>query len=184
MLIKITASRSELWFTYSLIVIWIKKYMLFNEFMQNSKTRIKVEHIQSLHNASKIFFFYFAFLQLVRWWIVWRRRNDFDIKLQFLLIINWIVYDRTTMIIALHSCCVIFYSIMHVDKYGNRTKSARITCSSEIRPAVHCIVMWTLNHACVCARVQWENAVSIVHASRNTHAVMEFTNSNLYSALI
>lgn len=61
MLIKITASRSELWFTYSLIVIWIKKYMLFNEFMQNSKTRIKVEHIQSLHNASKIFFFLFRF---------------------------------------------------------------------------------------------------------------------------
>lgn len=151
----------------------------------------KTQKLESKLNTFKAYtmqarfpFFYFAFLQLVRWWIVWRRRNDFDIKLQFLLIINWIVYDRTTMIIALHSCCVIFYSIMHVDKYGNRTKSARITCSSEIRPAVHCIVMWTLNHACVCARVQWENAVSIVHASRNTHAVMEFTNSNLYSALI
>lgn len=142
MLIKITASRSELWFTYSLIVIWIKKYMIFNEFMQNSKTRIKVKHIQSLHNASKIFFFYFAFLQLVRWWIVWRRRNDFDIKLQLLLIINWIVYALAR-------------------SYDNDHRSTFVLCHFLFDYA--CWQIWKSNKICPDHMLKWNSAGSALH---------------------
>lgn len=166
--------------------------------MQNSRTLIGAKLTQCIFD-----FHFFLLSQLVRWWIVWRRRIDSILNANCILCWLWIelcirwfarsqqwssLYIRFVSFSTRHYACWQIWK----SKTSNDLPQLQSQSQAQVKFGRHCIalhrLMWMLNYVCAHNAMQWENAVSIVHASRNTHAVTEFqnsnSNSNLYSALI
>lgn len=109
---------------------------------KTQKLESKLNTFKAYTMQARFSFFYFAFLQLVRWWIVWRRRNDFDIKLQFLLIINWILYALAR-------------------SYDNDHRSTFVLCHFLFDYA--CWQIWKSNKICPDHMLKWNSAGSALH---------------------